>query len=76
MQRDMNKVFDSTQKELEKESEETQKRAKASAQRLFDIKSKDDSGKRKNKNMLIDATIAPKNKPEESENIWEIEYDE
>lgn len=75
MQKDMNKVFDSTQKELEKESEETQKRVKASAQKLFDIK-KESTPTRAQSHRLIDMKITQPDAEEESDNLWEIEYDE
>lgn len=80
MQKDMNKIFDTTQKELENEVENSKQMVSNSAKQLMKIK----------KNITIDTAITPETsaadenfKPsQESQSKifdvddWEIEYDE
>lgn len=75
MQNDMNKLFESNQKELEEESEKSKEIIQTSSQRLLQIKS------RQTKNQeTIDTSATEKEKNSHKEPLsvgnWEIEYDE
>jgi MerR family transcriptional regulator/heat shock protein HspR len=74
MQKDMNKVFDDTQKELDAETETSKEIIKTRAQQLLDIK--------KHKALTVDHTAPTAEHAEESEehpqleiDNWDIEYD-
>jgi MerR family transcriptional regulator, heat shock protein HspR len=75
MQNEMNKIFDSTQQELDQENEKSKEMVQSSYQRLLQLKNKDEK------------PVAPKtptttknNKPEQDGSVdvdnWEIEYEE
>jgi MerR family transcriptional regulator/heat shock protein HspR len=80
MQKDMNKIFDTTQKELENEVENSKQMVSTSAKQLMKIK----------KNITIDTAITPQTSAEDEDfkpsqesqskifdvDDWEIEYDE
>ena len=79
MQKDMNKIFDTTQKELENEVENSKQMVSNSAKQLMKIK----------KNITIDTAITPEMSAEDQSlkptqesqskifdvDDWEIEYD-
>ena len=76
MQKDMNKLFDNTQKELDKESEVSQQMAKTTAKQLLKFKHE----KQLNESPLIphDRLIEQQKQEELSldNDNWEVEYDD
>ena len=72
MQKDMNKLFDNTQKELDKESELSQQTVKTSAKQLLRLKYKEHPAPRE---LLLEDKQPEMKLPPELEN-WEVEYDE
>lgn len=77
MQKEMNKIFDTTQKELDEEVENSKQMVSSSAKQLMKIK----------KNSTIDTVVTPDNQVSNSPtkdaqskifdaDDWEIEYDE
>lgn len=76
MQKDMNKLFDNTQKELDKESEVTQHLVKSTAKQLLTLKYKQTPIEHQQE-LLPDSSLTvpqTENKPQDTN--WEIEYDE
>jgi MerR family transcriptional regulator/heat shock protein HspR len=73
MQDNMNKLFESTQKELEEESEKSKELIQTSTQRLVQLKTKTTKKKEPE-------TVTHKTKKEQEEPLtignWEIEYDD
>lgn len=77
MQKEMNKIFDTTQKELDNEVEQSKQMVSTNARQLMKIK----------KNSAIDTVVSTDNKPSNTApadsqskifdaDDWEIEYDE
>ncbi len=66
MQKEMNSVFDSTQKELDKEAESSKQVIQARAQRLIEIKQE----------QQIDVGIPQPDEEKVDLDNWEIEYEE
>lgn len=67
MQKDMNKVFDQAQRQLEQETEQSKESVRSAAHRLVKLKQQD----------LFETKVMETNMelPNEAEN-WDIEYDE
>lgn len=74
MQKDMNKLFDNTQKELDKETEISQQMVKTSAKQLMKLKF-DNKNQQQKKELLLQQQQHEPQQPVDVEN-WEIEYDE
>lgn len=68
MQKDMNKMFESTQQELEKQAEASKASIQTSAQRLLALK--------QNKNKQLNEQTVDVDIDEESDENWEITFDE
>lgn len=70
MQKDMNKIFETNQKELDQEVEQSKHTASTSAKQLMKIK----------KNSAIETSVSTEQQSEQSKifdvDDWEIEYDE
>ncbi len=78
MQKNMNKLFDETQQELDKEAEAPQQAVKASARALVRIKSQT-KGQRNIQELLPAPEKAEKGSRKEHDNSvenWEVEYDD
>lgn len=71
MQKDMNKIFDNTQKELDKEAEQARATVQQSTHKLLTMKQQNPTTEQ------IPATLdTPKKSPFVDVNKWEIEYEE
>lgn len=76
MQKDMNKLFDNTQKELDKESEISQQLVKATAKQLLTLKYKQTPIEHPQELLMDHSKNTQKMAPETDDTNWEIEYDE
>lgn len=71
MQNEMNKIFESTQQQLDKQTEHSKQAVKASAQKLLNIKMEQKS--------IVSQSPENDNKPQEAVvdvDSWEIEYEQ
>ena len=75
MQKDMNKVFDATQKELERDSELSKELVKESAKRLLEIKKTADQNDDKPSKSTDEAHHEPIDVDIDIDN-WNIEYED
>ena len=73
MQNEMNKIFDSTQEELDIESEKSKEIAQVSSQRLVQLKNKPTSTKTTKQST---SSQKPDREPTVTMDNWEIEYEE
>jgi len=73
MQREMNKIFDETHDELDKEAELSKRAVQESAGKLLSIKQNDTSGSDAKQ---IPAELEPHHGPPRSNDDWELEFDE
>lgn len=75
MQNDMNKLFESTQQELEQENEKSKEIIHASTQRLMQLKNKSASEEKNPDKPFTSEKDSPQKEPLTVGN-WEIEYDD
>ena len=69
MQNDMNKIFEKTQKDLDEQTEQSQQIVQKNVQRWMSLQNRKDT---------INPAIAtlPLNNPEQTEENWEVDYEE
>ncbi len=73
MQKDMNKMFETTQEELDKQVETSKASIQASAQRLLTLKQEKGT---QGKIAAVDIEVNPDNDSDDSVENWEITFDE
>lgn len=74
MQNEMNKIFDTTQQELEQENEKSKEMVQSSYQRLLQLKNKENKATPSSENPASTSSVSP-----ETDDIldsWEIEYED
>jgi len=75
MQSEMNKLFNSTQEELEQESEKSKEAIRSSSQQLLRLKNQPTASKTAHKS-AADVTTAPPGEKSVAVDNWEIDYEE
>ncbi len=76
MQNEMNKIFDTTQQELEQETEKSKEIAQSSYQRLLQLKNKEEKPTKPTTQSSKKTNIQEKEDPAVDIDNWEIEYED
>jgi len=76
MQNEMNKIFDTTQQELEQETEKSKEIVQSSYQRLLQLKNKEEQSTKPSTQSSKQTNTQEKEDPAVDIDNWEIEYED